>query len=180
MSLTRTVTPSVEELLEKDSLVNGDMGAAWDEMIERIDERLNLLIVAENTRKGWSGGLAMARVEKVQIAPTDITKLHKNLALVAMEETTDHMGIGGAFINLWQATVWVVGDLTVTPQQVRTLTRRGEMVKTLLYPYLSGCTNANNSQVWRECVPTNLSLMHDMDEKISAAVATFSLKQPPR
>lgn len=177
--MSATPTPTVEELLANDSLVNGDMGAAWDEIVARIKARLQPLIEAENSRKGWTGGLAMAAITDVIIAPTNITALHKNLALVAMEESTQPLGIGGGFISLWQVTVRVVGDLVQTPQQIRTMTRRGELVKTLLYPYLSGCRNADDVVVWRSCVPTGLTLTHELDKNISVAVVTFAMKQPP-
>jgi len=175
----RTPDPTIETLQTNDRLINGDMGAAWNEVVARLKKSLPAYVVAENERKGWEGGRAMAEITDVQIAPTDITDKHKNLALVVLSESTDMQGIGGTFRNTWQCTVYIVGDLARTGQQIITMTRRGELVKGIMLHFLSGCIDANNAQVWRSLTPGTLDLDNDLGEKISLVAVTFTLVQPP-
>jgi hypothetical protein len=174
-----TPNPTPAELLANDRLVNGDMGAAMNEIIFRLKSNINGVIALDNATRGWAGGLAMPEVIDVIVAPMDVTKKHKNLMLVAMRETTTAQGIGGTFTNDWACSVTVVGDAVTAPQQNLTMTRRRELVKTILFPYLSGAVNSAGQLCWRQMEPTDGELENDFEEGISQATQIFLVKQPP-
>lgn len=173
--MARTPRPTTDDLDASDALVNGDMGAAWNEVVARLQEELPGEITRDNIKRGWTGGRAMAQIQGVETAPDDVTEKQLNLALVTMEENSDPQGIGGSFRNTWFCTVYVIGDLARTSQQRITMTRRGELVKAILNCFISGCRDANGARVWRSLTPTGLSLANNVGLKISIVAVTFTI-----
>ncbi len=180
--MPRTPTPTLEELREADELVNGDTGAAQDELVARLREMLPGAIADKNTRKGWTGNraIAPANAKEIDIAPADLSNDHIGAVLVDFEVMTESEGIGGVFRNRVTVRVFCVDGRIIGNQQVRQSWAKAEVIRQCLYPFLSGCTDENDQSVWKSLVPTGISIdKGDRFKNYSCTVATFRMIQSP-
>ena len=180
--MPRTPTPTLEQLREADELVNGDTGAAQDELVARLREMLSGAIADKNARKNWTGNRAIAptKAKEIDIAPADLSNDHIGTVLVDFEVTTESEGVSGVFRNAITVRVFCVDGRIVGNQQVRQSWAKAETIRQCLYPFLSGCTNDEDQRVWKSLVPTGISIdKGDRFKNYSSTVATFRMIQSP-
>ena len=180
--MPRTARPDVEELRESDELVNGDTGAAQDEIVARLREMLPDAIIDKNSRKSWAGNKAIApvKVKEIELAPAELSDDHIGAILVDFEVTTDSEGLSGVFRNSVMVRVFCVDGRIVGKQQVRQSWAKAESIRECLYPFLDGCTDDNDQRVWKSLVPTGISIdKGDRFKNYSCTVATFKMIQSP-
>jgi hypothetical protein len=185
--MIETPNPTNEELLEIDALINGDIAAAQDEAIRRLQEVLPGYIVAKNAAKGWTGNDAILPIadpkNDIAIAPSVLTDDHIGKTLVGVSVDTSPEGIGGVFRNVAQVVVYSIDERIQSDRQVRVHWRRIEAIRTVLSWFLvkpegSGCVNASGQEVWRALEPTGYSMLPgDWAEEYSGTMATFTLTQ---
>jgi hypothetical protein len=182
--MPETPNPSTEELMEMDSLVNGDIGAAQDEVVRRLQMLLNGAITAKNTQRGWTGNKAIPLIKKpkddIDIAPSVLSEGHIGKILVGVSVDTSPQGIGGVFRNEAQIVIYSVEARINTSHQVRANWKLAEAIRLCLFPFLTGCVNAQNERVWRTLEPTGYSMLPgDWAEEFSGTQCTFRLVQSP-
>lgn len=180
--MPRTPNPTIEELREIDELVNGDTGAAQDEIVVRLCELLPMAIVDRNARKGWTGGAAMAPIDpkQIEIAPVDLTEKHIGAVLIEFEVSTESEGISGVWKNIITVRVYSVDGIFKNEQKVRHSWARAETIRQCLYPFKSKTINENERVVWVSLTPTGISIDRgDRFKNYSCTVATFKLIQSP-
>ena len=180
--MPETPNPTVSDLVELEPLVNGDIGAAQDELVRRLRLLLPAWINAKNAANNWTGANAIPSVAPADIgtAPAVLTDGDIGKVLVEVEVETTPEGIGGAFRNRAKVSVFSIDERIQSGQQVRVHWRRAEAIRLCLFPFLSGCANANGAPVWRSLVPTDYSLLSgDWAKDYSGTVATFQLVQAP-
>lgn len=172
---------SVEELLELNSLVNGDLAAAQLEIVKRLRNRLPAYIEAVNAANGWMAPPEMIVVPKPQdinVAPIDLTQTTKNCVLVATSIETSAQGIG-AMKNIGRVKIWSLeGSRASTSEQVLNHMRRAECIRTVLFQFLRGCINADGVEVWRLLEPTGYAILSERVQ-FAGVAATFTLVQSP-
>ena len=180
--MPETVNPAIADLLLNDELVNGDIGAAQDELVRRLQMLLPGVIAARNAAKGWTGGAAIPTrgAGDIESAPADLTDRHIGKILVDVNVETSAQGIGGVFRNTASVTIYSVEARIKVSQQLRVHWQFAESIRLCLFPFIGGCTDANNQRVWKSLVPTGYALASDDRFKnYSATQTTFTLIQSP-
>lgn len=180
--MPRTPTPTLDELRAIDELVNGDTGAAQDEIVARLRELLPLAIADRNARKGWTDSAAMPDVtpKQIEIAPVDLVPNAIGAVLVEFDVSTEAEGIGGPFRNTITVRIYSVDRRFENEQRVRHSWARAETIRQCLYPFLGGCTDSHEQHVWKSLVPTGISIdQGDRFKNYSCTVATFQMVQSP-
>lgn len=180
--MTETPNPSTAELLAIEPLVNGNIGAAQDELVRRLRALLPDLITAFNSGNGWTSvtGITPVKPQDVGLAPTVLSDAHIGAILVKVSVETAPEGIGGTFRNSAKVEVFSIDGRLQSAQQVRVEWRRSEAIRLCLFPFLSGCVNASGQRVWRSLQPQGYSLLSgDWAKAYSGTVTTFSLVQSP-
>ena len=177
-----TPNPSVQDLMEMDTLINGDIGAAQDEIVRRLKALLNSAIDAKNTARGWTGNQAIALIQNpntdIEIAPSVLTEKHIGNILVGVSVDTTPLGIGGVFRNEAQVVIYQVEARINIAQQVRINWKMAESIRLCLFPFLNGCVNERNVKVWRVLEPTGYSMLPgDWAQEFSGTQSTFRLIQ---
>jgi hypothetical protein len=179
-----TPNPTIEDLMEMDALINGDIGAAQDEVVRRLRMLLNGAITAKNTARGWTGNKAIPLIKKpetdIDIAPSVLTDGHVGKILVGVSVDTSPQGIGGVFRNEAQVVIYQVEARINTAQQVRVNWKMAEAIRLCLFPFLSECVNERDEEVWAMLEPTGYSMLPgDWAEEFSGTQCTFRLVQSP-
>ncbi len=180
--MTETPNPTISELFDIEPLVNGDIGAAQDELVRRLQLLLPDWIAAKNAANNWTGTEAIPPVNPTDItlAPAVLSDDYIGAILIKVEVTTAPEGIGGAFRNAAKVEVFSIDERIQSDGQVRVHWRRAEAIRLCLFPFLSGCVNTGGMRVWRSLVPTNTTLLTgDWAKNYSGTVATFQLIQSP-
>ncbi|BCM88846.1 hypothetical protein IAD21_00688 [Abditibacteriota bacterium] len=180
--MLETPLPTLEELRDLEPLVNGDIGAAQDELVRRLRLLLPDWIDAKNEANNWTGSTATPAIipSDITLAPAVLTDDHIGKILVKVEVETTPEGIGGAFRNHAKVSIFSIDERIQSGQQVRVHWRRAEAIRLCLFPFLSGCVNAGGVRVWRSLVPTTYTLLTgEWAKQYSGTVATFQLIQPP-
>lgn len=182
MPLTPTPNPTIDEIAEDASLVIGDVSAAMDELVLRLQQLLPGYYGRKNQQKGWTGAKAIPplKASDIQIAPADLADKHIGQVLVEAYVTMTPEGIGGAFRNQGTVTISSIDARIQAGQQVRVNYARAEAVIEVLFQFLSGCVNAQGQQVWKSLVPTGYQpLQGDWAKEYSGSSVTLTLMQPP-
>ncbi|RYX80486.1 hypothetical protein EON83_28420 [bacterium] len=178
--MQETPNPTLEELFDLEPLVNGDIGAAQDELVRRLRLLLPDWIDAKNESNDWPYEIPELNPEDITLAPAVLRDEHIGKVLVSVQVETTPEGIGGAFRNQAQVSIFCIDARIQSGQQVRIHWRRTEAIRLCLFPFLSGCVNAAGTRVWRSLVPTNYSLLSgDWAKNYSGTIANFQLIQPP-
>lgn len=178
--MQETPNPTLEELFDLEPLVNGDIGAAQDELVRRLRMLLPAWIDAKNAAKDWTGLEAIPPIEPrdIDVAPAVLTDEHIGKVLVKVAVETTPEGIGGVFRNKATVSISSIDERIQNGQQVSVHWRRTEAIRLCLFPFLSGCINDDGVRVWRSLVPTEYTLLSgDWSRHYSGTVAMFGLVQ---
>lgn len=187
--MLETPNPTIVELLEIEALINGDIGAAQDEIVRRLRDILPSYIEAKNTARGWTGNDSIPLIKNpktdIVIAPSVLDDSYVGKILVGASVDTSPEGIGGVFRNVAQIVVYSVDARIQTGKQVVVHWRLAETIRTVLAWFLvkpagSGCVNVSGQEVWRALEPTGYSMLPgDWAEQYSGTMATFTMTQSP-
>lgn len=180
MPLQPTPNPTVDEILDNEPLVNGDVALAAGELVARLRALLPATITKKNARKGWTAPPHMITVPKasdIDIAPLDLTQVTRNCVLVAAAVETTPQGVG-AFKNIIRVRVWSIEGRATTSEQIQNHFRRAETIRAVLLPFLRGCVTQSGEKAWRLLEPNGISILPERKE-FSGVAATFTLVQSP-
>lgn len=183
MPFEPTPNPSIEELMALDGLVNGDLGAAQDEIVSRLRQLLNGAIAAKNAKSGWTGHRAMLPIKNpardIDFAPAVLSDTAIGKVLVSVSVETKTSG-AGAFKNEVQVVISHIEGRIQTSQQVRANWKFAEAVRLCLFPFLNGVVSDEGFVCWAQLEPTGFSLLSsDWAKGYNGTQTMFRLTQAP-
>lgn len=178
---TETPRPTIEEMFEAMPLVSGRLRLVQDEIVRRLSMELPGMITELNQRNGWVGirNKEIPQPSGFELAPTALNEnyLNKILVGVALESTTHGVG---AFKNEVQVVVYSIDEAVQIDQQVRVLWERADLIRGVLFPFLTGCVNAEGKRCWRQLQPTSVAMLpNDWADEYSGTMCMFVATQAP-
>lgn len=182
MSLQPTTNPFLDEVLADEPLVNGDVGAAQDEIVLRLQQLLPDTIPRFNAGRGLSGAKAISPLAPgdIRVAPPVLSDGQIGQVLVEVSVSTAPEGIGGVFRNQCALTISSIDGRVGADPPVAINWARAEAIRAVLYPFLDGCVNARGHGVWKSLVPLGYGpLRGDWAQTYCGSSATFTLVQAP-
>jgi hypothetical protein len=181
MPFTPTPDATVSEIFENLPFVAGRLRLVQDELVRRLQNRLPAAIAELNERNGWTdlAAKAIPVPALIGLAPTVLTDEYLNSVLVGVSLQSSAHGVG-AFRNEVQVEVFSIDSRLVTPQQIRVQWERAELIRGVLFPFLTGCVNPDGKRCWRQLEPTSIEMLpDDWGANFSGSVCRFVAIQAP-
>ncbi len=175
--MTETPNPTGAEILADMSQHTGRISLAQRECIRRLRALLPLAIAAHNQAEGTAPGKGVIPVSGVEKKPAELAETFLNKIVVGVSVETVDYG-SGAFQNVVELVIYSIDQKIEQGRQVDVSWERCELVRGCLYPFLSGCVDADGRRVWRSLVPRAYSQIEGTWAKgFSGTEAHFQLIQ---
>jgi hypothetical protein len=175
---TETANPSASEILADAGLVNGRISIAQKEILRRLAQNLPGVIAAHNTAEGLTGAEAIPvpRDYRIMLPGLEGDDVVGNVYVgVSVETYTESFAYG----NNATVSIFSIDQRVTSSNQVSIYWETAELIRACLFPFRSGCVDAQGRACWRQLHPMLYEQLPSDWTEYSGTVCHFKMVQPP-